>query len=296
MLGLNKKILDYYDSSDFERIKSTCQTMINSQKEFNDYIKQKVESISKLFGKRTLREETVFEDKNQYVRTYKKTVAPFTAQVSAQVFSSAENNPMGYLVKTFYPNKVAYPQQIQDLYKLVEELETLRDAKEIIENYKAEYQQYIGDVPDYVMDNDSDGFYSRLGFAQVDESTLTVEYVFTYTSSGGKAQRSFSVPMTLETIEELINTLKSKLTKEAFIKEQRLLMTPKLRETVKERDHYTCCMCGNSITKEPNLLLEIDHIIPVSKGGETVPSNLQTLCWKCNRSKSNKILGDANPE
>lgn len=90
--------------------------------------------------------------------------------------------------------------------------------------------------------------------------------------------------MTLETIEELINTLKSKLTKEAFIKEQRLLMTPKLRETVKERDLYTCCMCGNSITKEPNLLLEIDHIIPVSKGGKTIPSNLQTLCWKCNRS------------
>ncbi|MCL1595850.1 HNH endonuclease [Parasutterella secunda] len=296
MLGLNKKILDYYESPDFERIKNTCQSMINSQKEFNDYIKQKVESISKLFGKRTLREETVFEDKNQYVRAYKKTVAPFTAQVSAQVFSSAENNPMGYLVKTFYPNKAAYPQQIQDLYKLVEELETLRDAKEIIENYKTEYKQYIGNVPDYVMDNDSDGFYSRLGFAQVDESTLTVEYVFTYTSSGGKAQRSFSVPMTLETIEELINTLKSKLTKEAFIKEQRLLMTPKLRETVKERDLYTCCMCGNSITKEPNLLLEIDHIIPVSKGGETIPSNLQTLCWKCNRSKSNKILHDGSSE
>ena len=41
---------------------------------------------------------------------------------------------------------------------------------------------------------------------------------------------------------------------------------------------------------EPNLLLEIDHIIPVSKGGLTEESNLQTLCWKCNRSKSDKIL------
>lgn len=290
MLDLNQKILNYYDSPEFERIKSTCQTMINSQKEFNDYIKEKVEAVSKLFGKRTLRDETIYEDKNQYVRAYKKTVAPFTAQVSAQVFSSAENNPMNYLVKTFYPNKAAYPQQIQDLYKLVEELETLKDAREIIENYKAEYKQYIGDVPDYIMKNDADGFYSRLGFAQIDEDTLTVEYVFAYTSSGGKAQRSFSVPMTLETIEELINTLKSKLTQAAFAKEQRILMTPKLRESVKKRDQYTCCMCGNSIAKEPNLLLEIDHIIPVSKGGETVLTNLQTLCWKCNRSKSNKVL------
>ena len=35
--------------------------------------------------------------------------------------------------------------------------------------------------------------------------------------------------------------------------------------------------------------LEIDHIIPVSKGGKTTPDNLQVLCSKCNRRKSNKI-------
>ena len=50
------------------------------------------------------------------------------------------------------------------------------------------------------------------------------------------------------------------------------------------------CICGNSTHEEPNLLLEIDHIIPVSKGGCTVEDNLQTLCWKCNRSKSDKII------
>ena len=42
--------------------------------------------------------------------------------------------------------------------------------------------------------------------------------------------------------------------------------------------------------KEPNLLLEIDHIIPVAKGGLTEESNLQTLCWKCNRAKSDKLI------
>ena len=57
-----------------------------------------------------------------------------------------------------------------------------------------------------------------------------------------------------------------------------------------KRDDFTCCNCGNSTYAEPNLLLEIDHIIPVSKGGRTVEDNLQTLCWKCNRSKSNKII------
>lgn len=71
---------------------------------------------------------------------------------------------------------------------------------------------------------------------------------------------------------------------------QRRLATPALKEAIKMRDNYTCCECGNSIYKEPNLLLEVDHIIPISKGGKTEPDNLQTLCWKCNRAKSNKII------
>ena len=96
--------------------------------------------------------------------------------------------------------------------------------------------------------------------------------------------------MTEETIAELIELLKSKLTEKAFAKEQRALMTKKLREFIKKRDNFTCRTCGNSIYVEPNLLLEIDHIIPVAKGGRTVEDNLQTLCWKCNRAKSDKIL------
>lgn len=93
----------------------------------------------------------------------------------------------------------------------MEELETLRDAKQIIENYKAEYQQYLGDVPAYIMENDEAGFYSRLGFATIDESVLTVEYKFSYTSNGGLAQRSFTVPMTEEPSRNLLRCLKTNL-------------------------------------------------------------------------------------
>ena len=70
---------------------------------------------------------------------------------------------------------------------------------------------------------------------------------------------------------------------------QRALMTTSLRKYIKERDNYTCKCCGLSVKEEPNLLLEIDHIIPVSKGGLTTEENLQTLCWRCNRSKGAKI-------
>lgn len=286
----NTRILKYYESPEFFRIKETCDVLMSTQREFNEYITQKVESVSRLFGTRIVRNETVNEDEYQYIRPYKKTITPFTAEVSAAVFASAENSPLEYVVKYFYPNKSQYPEQIQKLHQLVEELATLKEAKQIIENSKAEYQQYLGDVPSYVLEEDEAGFFSRLGFANIDESVLAVEYKFSYTSGGGMAKRTFTVPMTEETIIELIKTLESKLTASAFTKEQRALMTNKLREFIKKRDNFTCCSCGNSTYVEPNLLLEIDHITPVSKGGYTLEENLQTLCWKCNRSKSNKIV------
>lgn len=286
----NKKILDYYASADFKKLKNTCDTLMSSQREFNQYITEKIQSISKLFGTRVLRNETVVDDEYDYIRPYKKNITPFTAEVSSTVFASAENNPLDYVVKYFYHDKSMYPEQIRKLQLLVEELETLREAKQIIDNYKNEYRQYIGDVPGYVLENNEAGFYSRLGFAYIDERVLTVEYRFSYTSNGGFAQRYFTVPMTEDTIVKLIEILENKLTSKEFAKEQRLLMTKKLRDSIKTRDNYTCCLCGNSIYQEPNLLLEIDHIKPVSKGGMTEESNLQTLCWKCNRSKGDKII------
>lgn len=78
-----------------------------------------------------------------------------------------------------------------------------------------------------------------------------------------------------------------------WIKEERAKLNRKykdnmtLREWILKRDNYTCKQCGNSMTIEPNLLLEVDHITPVSKWGPSIPENLQTLCWKCNRAKSN---------
>lgn len=290
IVNKNKQILDYYNSTEFSKIKETCATLMETQKDFNEYIAEKVETISNLFGTRVVRNETTIEDEYQYIRPYKKSITPFTAEVSSAVFSSAENNPLEYVVKNFYPNKDIYPEQIKKLHLLIEELATLKEARNIIENYKKEYQEYLTNVPDYVLKEDEPGFYSRLGFANINEDVLTVEYKFSYTSGGGMAKRTFTVPMTEDTIIELIKTLEGKLTIKSFTKEQRALMTKNLRDLIKKRDNFACCNCGNSTYLEPNLLLEIDHIIPVSKGGYTVEENLQTLCWKCNRAKSNKIL------
>ena len=67
-------------------------------------------------------------------------------------------------------------------------------------------------------------------------------------------------------------------------KNQRKMMTPALREEIAKRDHYTCQMCGKYMPD--GVGLHIDHIIPIKKGGKSIPSNLQVLCSKCNGRKS----------
>ncbi|MEG3991578.1 HNH endonuclease [Microcoleus sp. S28C3] len=53
------------------------------------------------------------------------------------------------------------------------------------------------------------------------------------------------------------------------------------------RDKWKCLSCGRSAPTD-GVLLELDHIIPRSKGGSDDMSNLQTLCKKCNIGKSNR--------
>lgn len=54
-------------------------------------------------------------------------------------------------------------------------------------------------------------------------------------------------------------------------------------DAVYRRDGGRCVYCGS--TKD----LQIDHIIPFSRGGSSELENLQLLCRKCNIEKSNKI-------
>ena len=56
------------------------------------------------------------------------------------------------------------------------------------------------------------------------------------------------------------------------------------KNAVWRRDQGRCVQCGSREN------LEYDHIIPVSKGGSSTARNIQLLCEKCNRQKSDKIL------
>jgi hypothetical protein len=67
----------------------------------------------------------------------------------------------------------------------------------------------------------------------------------------------------------------------------RIPLTEKQRVFVLNRDK-SCKLCGR---KPPEVVLEVDHIFPVSKGGGNEMENLQALCLPCNRAKSADILG-----
>ena len=64
-----------------------------------------------------------------------------------------------------------------------------------------------------------------------------------------------------------------------------------LRFQILIRDNFTCQYCGVN-KEEDGVKLEVDHIVPVSKGGTNNKSNLTTACFKCNRGKSNKVIPD----
>ena len=64
----------------------------------------------------------------------------------------------------------------------------------------------------------------------------------------------------------------------------------RMRAKVLIRDACICQMCGDSPAKNPDAVLHVDHIVPWSKGGETVEENLQTLCSVCNIGKSDIVV------
>ena len=70
---------------------------------------------------------------------------------------------------------------------------------------------------------------------------------------------------------------------------ERKTISKKIRFEVLKRDKFTCQYCGASA---PSVVLEIDHIKPVSKGGKNDLLNLVTSCKDCNRGKSNIELSD----
>ena len=70
---------------------------------------------------------------------------------------------------------------------------------------------------------------------------------------------------------------------------KRKSITKSVRSEVYKRAGFKCQYCGASA---PDVILEVDHIVPVAEGGENDIMNLITSCRDCNRGKGKKKLTD----
>ena len=64
-----------------------------------------------------------------------------------------------------------------------------------------------------------------------------------------------------------------------------------LRREIWDRDKGHCVLCGSEVRGKldkydrSDCIGEIDHIVPLSRGGRTEADNLRLLCKRCNRTK-----------
>ena len=281
----------YFRSPSFLSIKESISSYIEDCNGLNNHIMELRTTYASI--QKTDYGEAAFSNISAY--NYKKhslSKANYTPNIydcSRQVCDGARKQPFKYLCKYF--NIKANEETLAQFERVLNNFLAAEDGKILASNKRSEILKRISkDIPFIIRKLFPSKLNRELGFQEYRfNSVYYPTYSFRYISSGGKSGTQFDITMDIQMLERFINYLGEVVKFKKSVAGQRRLMTPKLRASIIERDNKTCQMCGNSTNIEPNLLLEVDHIIPLSKGGITSVENLQCLCWKCNRSKGAKI-------
>jgi hypothetical protein len=107
-----------------------------------------------------------------------------------------------------------------------------------------------------------------------------------YTSPKGRNSYYDSRTFSQSKIVKAFKSIEDQDLFEMSRQEERSKMSESLRYDILKRDGFKCVICGASA--QDGAKLHVDHILPVSKGGKTINSNLRTLCSRCNLGKSDK--------
>lgn len=215
---------------------------------------------------------------------------------SRVVCSNARTQPFKYICKYFDIKPTE--ENLEKFESVLNDFSAAEQGKVLLKNERDEIVNSVTDkIPFLIKSFNKKRLIRKLGFNNIDFSQLYFpKYTFRYISSGGNSGMQCDITFDINNLDRFIDYLSSIIKFRKSAAGQRALMTSSLREKIKNRDNFTCCKCNNSIKNEPNLLLEIDHIVPIAKGGMTTEDNLQTLCWKCNRTKGSKIQESQNKE
>ncbi|GAA1479888.1 hypothetical protein GCM10009624_03280 [Gordonia sinesedis] len=212
--------------------------------------------------------------------------APNVHNCSLQVVRNASGDPLKYLMKYF--GIKADEAHLADVESLGDDISRLEGAVANLCEREASITASFN-PPAFILKHYPDEFMAQVGVTLSPIEVPYPVYAFEYVSAGGNSSQRTTVTLNTQTIDALVETLSQRIRFRQSVAGQRALMTARLRESIKARDNYACRQCCISVAAEPHLLLEVDHIVPVSRGGQSTLENLQTLCWKCNRSKSNRM-------
>ncbi len=111
-----------------------------------------------------------------------------------------------------------------------------------------------------------------------------------YISPKGRTSLQRRQVYSLDDVIERYQIVEKRLAEKDSKDGQRKAMTNSLRYDILRRDNFRCVLCGRS--SADGAILHVDHIVPVAKGGKTVPENLRTLCQECNSGKRDKYDPD----
>lgn len=281
----------YFNSSKFKSIKAEIQDYINNCNELNKHIEELKNSFVEInsydYGNSKMYDNSVYNFKRSSWNNGIKKHQIYDC--SATICKNASNHPIKYLCKYF--NIDIDEKSLENFESVLNDFSAAEEGKKILQNERDSILTEISNsIPWLIYNFDKKLLVEKLGFDQVDFTDLYFPvYTFQYVSAGGNSSMKCDIKLDIQNLNKLILYLNDIIKFRKSIQGQRALMTSTLRQKIKTRDNYTCKKCSNSITVEKNLLLEIDHIIPISRGGLTTEENLQTLCWKCNRSKGAKI-------
>ena len=282
----------YFRSKKFQEVKGSIQ---NYTKECND-LNAHIEELKKAYvgikavdyGTATYKDDSKYNYKKSELKKLKK--QENTYDCSLNVCKGAQQQPFKYLCKYF--NIEANEATLMKFEKVFNDFSAAENGKTLLKEKRKEIISGIGSkIPFLIRTFGKKKLSKKLGFEEIDFSNLHFpKYTFRYVSGGGNSATKCEIVLDLENLEKFLNYLSEKVRFSKTVAGQRALMTSRLREEIKKRDDYTCKRCGISTYDEPHLLLEIDHIVPLAKGGLTSRDNLQTLCWKCNRSKGARMM------
>ncbi len=280
----------YFRSKSFLDIKNEIKTYADECNELNLHIEELKSAYLDIkhidYGNATYTDNSVYNFKRPELAKIKQ--ENNTYECSLSVCKNAQQQPFKYVCKYF--NIVPNEETLEKFEKVFNDFSAAEQGKILLKNKKDEIiDNFSFRIPFLIKKLGKKTLSRKLGFKDIDFSNLHFpKYSFRYVSGGGNSSMKCDVVFDLDNLERFISYLSEVIKFRKSVAGQRALMTAKLRESIKQRDNYTCQKCGISIEDEPHLLLEIDHIIPLSKNGITTEENLQTLCWKCNRSKGAK--------